>query len=280
MIRQLGKAFIKSTVWILIYILIQTFAGAGIFAYKINNDIEYAVSCADAIEPYLDENYAVINSRKLLEKFMEPISKITTPILFISGIITVIVILLYLNIKKQRIINSVTREEFFRYLAIGLSVNFILSFLLNALPPEMLGNHEASTNYILNSNIFIVLLSTGVISPFVEEFIFRYGVQKNFLHISPVFAIIYQALLFGSLHGNLIQISYAFLLGIIMGIIYYRTERLKTTILFHCSVNISSIISARFFSESIIVIGVMAVCTGAAALFLRYYGKLIKISSE
>ena len=59
--------------------------------------------------------------------------------------------------------------------------------------------------------------------------------EKSFSFIT---ANIIQAALFGIMHGNLVQGTYAFVLGVILGYVYYKYQSLVIPILFHMSFNI------------------------------------------
>lgn len=83
--------------------------------------------------------------------------------------------------------------------------------------------------------LFIVI----VFAPTFEEIFFR-GVIFGYLkkNYNIVLAIILQALIFGILHGNIVQGIYAFLLGVILALIYYYTNSLYSSIVFHLVFNL------------------------------------------
>jgi hypothetical protein len=81
---------------------------------------------------------------------------------------------------------------------------------------------------------------TGIISivigaPFMEELMFRGAIEGHFLRQgkSPLFSIVISGLLFGLYHMNPAQIPFAFLLGCLLGWLYYRTGSLWPGILCH-----------------------------------------------
>jgi membrane protease YdiL (CAAX protease family) len=53
------------------------------------------------------------------------------------------------------------------------------------------------------------------------------------------------ALIFGLIHGNLWQAIPAFIIGVILGYVYYKTGSLKLTMLMHCVNNTLSVIVSR-----------------------------------
>lgn len=66
-----------------------------------------------------------------------------------------------------------------------------------------------------------------VVAPLTEEFISRYMVLGGLLRtVKPTKAIVLSALLFSALHLNLWQIPATFLIGLLLGWVYYRTRSL------------------------------------------------------
>ena len=85
------------------------------------------------------------------------------------------------------------------------------------------------------------LLSTALIGPVLEEFIFR-GIIYN--KLKKVFAskqaIILTSLLFGLYHFNIIQGIYAFVFSILLTKIYEKYNNLLLPIIIHCLINLTS----------------------------------------
>ena len=78
-------------------------------------------------------------------------------------------------------------------------------------------------------------LSIGVIGPIVEEFVFREALLGSMLKggMNKWVAITASALVFGIIHANLAQIPFAIVIGIIFGIIYYKTGNIVITSILH-----------------------------------------------
>ncbi len=68
-------------------------------------------------------------------------------------------------------------------------------------------------------------LAVGIVGPVCEELVFREGIQghlhRNGAH--PAVAIGVASLLFGVLHFNPLQTFFAALMGVILGVLYFRT---------------------------------------------------------
>lgn len=78
------------------------------------------------------------------------------------------------------------------------------------------------------------IISAVIIAPIVEEILFRGIILRGFLkHYSPLKAIIASALIFGATHMNLWQLLGAFLVGIFIGYVFYKTKSILLCILIH-----------------------------------------------
>ncbi len=81
-----------------------------------------------------------------------------------------------------------------------------------------------------------LLLTVCIFAPFIEEFIYRGLFLNGLLKMHPKhpsFAIFLSALIFAIAHRNIPQGINAFLLGLFLGIIYYKTHSLYLSIFMH-----------------------------------------------
>ena len=76
-----------------------------------------------------------------------------------------------------------------------------------------------------------------IVGPVAEELFFRKAMIDRLSVYHPTDAILFSALLFAMIHGNLTQFLYAFPLGVLFGVIYYRTQNIRYTILLHVAIN-------------------------------------------
>ena len=80
-------------------------------------------------------------------------------------------------------------------------------------------------------------LALGIMAPIAEEAVFRGAVLRTLLDIfgsrAHWAAIVFSALVFGAIHLNLAQGTHAFLVGLLLGWMYYRTGSILPGVLFH-----------------------------------------------
>ncbi len=138
----------------------------------------------------------------------------------------------------------------------GLSMALIVSVMaisaafviepVSMLLPEMSEATKMAMEQMLKGPVWIVLISVSVFAPFFEEWLCRGIILRGLLKkMKPGWAIVISALVFGLIHMNLWQAIPAFIIGVVLGYVYYKTGSLKLTMLMHCVNNTLSVILSR-----------------------------------
>lgn len=153
--------------------------------------------------------------------------------------ITGILILLYIRIRKK---SSEPSEAYIRFgtmpvtltilmLLLTVSVIIVIDPLSNLIPlPEFM---EEIFNVILGKSIYNLIVVV-IIGPVFEEILLRGIILDGFLRqYSPAKSIFWSSFLFGLLHLNPWQFIGAFIIGLLMGYIYYKTRSLIACIYIH-----------------------------------------------
>lgn len=78
-------------------------------------------------------------------------------------------------------------------------------------------------------------LVIGLLAPLAEELVFRGAILRALLQWkrNPWIGIVISALLFALIHMNPVQMPHAFLIGILLGWMYYRTSSIIPGIVYH-----------------------------------------------
>ncbi|NLD46956.1 MAG: CPBP family intramembrane metalloprotease [Clostridiaceae bacterium] len=163
----------------------------------------------------------------------------------------------------------------------GITLNVLMTALVSFL---FIVKSPAAINTVKNinsgnSDTLLVLVSVCIMTPVLEEILFRGIVQQEFTNNELFFAVLFQALLFGLYHLNPIQIIYTFILGIILGLTFYTFKSLIAPIIMHISFNCTNLIinkaadflSINNFQHKLIIVSVFAsiICLGSIFLNLR-----------
>lgn len=109
-------------------------------------------------------------------------------------------------------------------------------------PVESLLVHQA-----LLPKILVVV----IVGPLIEEFVFRKQLLDRLRIYGEKTALLVSAVLFGLFHGNLSQLFYAFLLGLVFGYIYLRTGKLRYSAALHMLINLLGGVVGSVFLEHI-----------------------------
>ena len=110
---------------------------------------------------------------------------------------------------------------------------------------------DDTMNYIVNNNpLWLNLVIIALLPAVVEEFIFRGLIFNGYKRRNPLAAIVLSAVLFGLIHMNINQFSYAFVIGIIFGLMAYATGSLLPSILSHFIINGTSVVISYMAADN------------------------------
>lgn len=167
-------------------------------------------------------------------------------------------------------------------LAIGFGGCVVLTMLVSVLAqllPEAFSSYTELMANISYKNSWITVLYVLLIGPVSEEMIFRGAIMDRLRIAFPFWlANVLQAALFGLYHMNLIQGLYAFLLGLVLGLICRVTGSIFAAALTHIIFNSTSYLMEIFFpgersSEAYILFGVVLFGIILFSLGIKYYIK-------
>ncbi len=139
---------------------------------------------------------------------------------------------------------------FFALIAIALvTLSFVIeptaSFI--PMPDSIKAIFEAA---FVNSPLWDMIISTCILAPLLEELLCRGMVLRGLLtRMKPGRAIFWSALIFAVMHMNPWQSIPAFLIGLLLGWVYWRTHSLWATIFMHCLNNSLSTFLSRVFPD-------------------------------
>jgi hypothetical protein len=147
---------------------------------------------------------------------------------------------------------------------LGITVNlFMVGFVtILPMPPQ-----EQPFDALLGDNLLLMIVSLGLVAPFIEEIVFRGIVQKRLIKIMTVRkALIMQAFIFGFIHLNLFQSVYTFFVGLLIGVIYLWYDSVWVPAVMHITFNSTSVILSHAAGGAAINPGVFMLMAGGALL--------------
>lgn len=169
--------------------------------------------------------------------------------------------------------------------AAGLSAAFWSTIAVNLAPwPEALLEsyiiESAALTSVRPGIDFIVLV---IMAPLVEEILFRGIIYRSFCELLPAgFAVVFQGMLFASVHGTFIWMLYAFFMGCLLGYVRKRSGSVRPCVLMHMVFNGSSYLFDLFaarYAEDMATINFVFIAS-AFVLLLSMYGISFRTDSD
>lgn len=215
------------------------------------------------------------------ELIQQQINQYLIHILIISSLVSLLLFWLYFKIKnaitgsKERILqycrfHIFTGKQFVLALLMGGSLYFIINGIIYfSRITEILPGYQEHLAPLYGHHVIITLIVTGLLVPLVEEIAFR-GMIFNRLRqdLPMIVALILQAFLFGLVHFNLLQSSYAFVLGMIWGLAYFFTGSFWVPFVAHLSFNALSAVMVQLVHQELTASHYVLFSAGGVIVFL------------
>ncbi|MCQ2494598.1 MAG: CPBP family intramembrane metalloprotease [Lachnospiraceae bacterium] len=138
-----------------------------------------------------------------------------------------------------------TGKHLFLFILISFGVMWVgnlVATLIN-MGVAAAANKEATTvvsTLLSNSALWQNLIMVAIIAPILEEFLFRKLIIDKLSRFGEGVAILVSAVMFGLYHGNIVQLIYAAMLGLVLGYVYSKTRKIHYTIIIHMLINFFS----------------------------------------
>lgn len=195
--------------------------------------------------------------------------------LLLSGVVMIIHLIAFKYVNLRQALAPVSLPTLL------VSVGCILSAMLcfNALSelvglPDLLEEH-----FIALSQTVTGVLSVALVAPFVEELVFRGAIMRHLQErgLSPRMVILVSALLFGIVHVNPVQVLFAFLMGLVLGWIAWRTGSLVPVVVGHILNNATGVMELYISGNGEKPIGTMEELSVPVLVALAVIGLLLTI---
>lgn len=263
------KKSIVTLVWRTIYPILIYITITIIVQIIIYNIFAYQISSANP----------GITSDMLTDMLDVRVTKSAMMINVIAGVIIIPVLSIILKQdKKSREEKSVIvkkGEYIYPFLAgifMCLGCNWLID--MSGIINIFTGFNEVADS-LYGGSIIFEFIAMVIIAPLLEEILFRGIIFARLReYMSVKVAIVISALIFGIIHGNVVQGIYAFIIGVCLAYIYERYNTLLAAVLFHMSANLMSVIMTEcepvvhFISKALVynIIGVVCLVMGIIML--------------
>lgn len=245
------RNLLKSAGFVLYFLIAQCLATIGFIVYKIYADEEWMNTLYDTLE----------TSGAMSAEYVKLICEICLPMLIIADIIIIVPLIARTIVKKEAFLRKPSALCTLNMISLGLLLNFNVSTIVTMLPQSAVtSKYNSLMEMAMNGGILLSVLSSAILAPVAEELIFRYGICGVAYRKNWKFGMILSAAMFGVMHMNPIQSTYAFLMGLVLAYVYIKSGyNLLTSITVHIAVNGSSVLCEYLPHSAVITVGVVFV---------------------
>lgn len=228
----LGKAIL----YFLVYFGLQ-------MAVSIAFSMFYSISMYARLAATGDVTDTAEITRMITEKILEQSMTMT----LISGILALLTYWIVFLIRKKKFAQEVKLRKIpvkgiLAVLLMGITFNIVISTLLATIPfPDAwMETYQQNSSVLTGGNEVISFLATVFMAPVLEEIVFRGLIYDRLKKGMPaVVAAIISSLAFGLMHGTIIWMMYAFVLGVVLVIVFERFHSLFANMLLHFGFNLT-----------------------------------------
>lgn len=181
--------------------------------------------------------------------------------------------------------NRTTMAVMVLALAAGLAAAFWATIAVNMMPwPESwMDAYQVESSALITARPVLDFAAVVLLAPLVEEMLFRGVIYDAFCMLMPAgLAVLFQGILFGSVHGSMIWMIYAAFMGCVLGYVRKHTKSVRPCVLMHMAFNDSSYLFSWFadrYSEDSATV-VFVFIASAFVLLLSMYGISFRTSEE
>ena len=174
----------------------------------------------------------------------------STGLIVTSGTVSLIILVLFLWTKW-----SVVSRHWVQTRPWGVLFWCVLAALGALIPSSWLQEQMPELPNIVEEQFDMIMKDrmgyfvVGLLAPLVEELVFRGAILKELLQWNrrPWVGIVISAVLFAMIHMNPAQMPHAFLIGLLLGWMYYRTDSIVPGVVYHWVNNTAAYVLYNFY---------------------------------
>lgn len=176
---------------------------------------------------------------------------------FLTSIAAVIVLPLFWQMYRKdeercarRMPGKLVPLDYLKIAALGIVCNAALTLVMNGILSFFSFSNQTQ-EALFGSDLIVQIVGIGIIVPIMEEVLFRgivYNRLKGYTKTAKS-AMILAAAVFAVYHGNVVQMLFAFPMALILIALYEKWGTLRADIIFHMTVNLSSVILTAVLSS-------------------------------
>ena len=159
-----------------------------------------------------------------------------------------------------------------------LGISFVMTapslaliFLVSYITSLLLSRFGKVVTVDVSGNLFVVMLTKAVLTPVLEEFLFRYIPISLLSSYSRRGTVLYSALFFALIHCNLYQLPYAFFAGVVFALLNLAADSILPSVILHILNNVISVLWLRFYENELFSSVYVIPLISAAVLSIPFF---------
>lgn len=215
-------------------------------------------------------------SQEFQKEIVESMQSLEIPCGIAAAVITIPVLGFFFgrDRKREKVkTQTVKNAEFWKYPAVPVIAAALCLALNNLIQlsglSELSGSYEEVMESFYNPPFVLQILYLVILAPICEELTFRGLMFRRMREQTPfIHAALFSSLVFGILHGNIVQGPYGFIMSIMFAYSYEKYGSLKAPVLAHMAANLISVVGTRYawfdwMFEDIMRVGLITVLCAA-----------------
>lgn len=188
-----------------------------------------------------------LDSVALHEQLMAKTIELTTLVGLLSGLLALLIYGIIFLVRKKKLgaeigLKKIDVKSILPIVLMGVALNIVMLLVINVIPfPESWRESlVANSGALQGGNVIINWISVVIMAPVIEEVVFRGLIYTRLKKGMPALAAaILSAVVFGLMHGTVIWVLSAFVLGMILVWCEEKYQSLAASILFHAAYNLT-----------------------------------------
>lgn len=238
--------------WMLLYSVLEVLAVMALFIYNIERNLDFDKKFLEVFSFIEDERLSSTEySLQVMKGLMSLTNEIILPMLIVSGLCLMIVLFIKGKVRKEKYVSTISKNDVSKYILYGCTFNLVITLIINLIPQSFMDKYNMSVGLATTGNLFLMIVATGIMGPIAEEITFRHFILQPNRRVSDKYAIIISAISFGIMHGNIIQGTYTFVLGLLFAREDIKENNLLPSIIMHIIINTSSVLISNNWSNEL-----------------------------
>lgn len=263
--------------WMLLYMTLEMIAMFILFDYNIRTNLAFDEKFLELFDFIDDTSLSNTEfSMQAMKGLLALTNEIVLPMLIVSGVCLILVLVIKSHVRKEKYVTAISKKDISKYVVYGCTFNLVITLIINMIPQSFMEKYNTSIGLATTGNLWLMILATGIMGPIAEEITFRHFILQPNRKVSDKYAIIISALSFGIMHGNIIQGTYTFILGLFFAKEDLKENNLMPSLIMHITINTSSVLISSNWSNEIA--GLVAFECLAIAVYLLTHREKTQVS--